>query len=127
MRTGWSIVASTLALLALLAADAEAGRLIRDTSGAAMQFHDSQMMASPMIRMPTPLGASFWPFIGYPQAPTMTILNIIQVPELNQPPPPPPPPPAPSKFWIARCGVFVELNVSSAMNLMEEERKPCTQ
>lgn len=128
MRAGWSILTSTLVLLALLGTDAEGSRLVRDFSGDAMQRHSSRMMASPMLRIPTPLGTSFWPFIAYPPAPIMTIVNIhIQVPVSDQPPTPPPAPPAPPKFWIARCGVFVELDVSSTMNLMEEERKPCAQ
>ena len=106
ISSGWWVLVSTVVLPALLGTEAEAGRTLREFSGDAMQRHDSRMMASPLER---------------------SIVNIqIQPPELNQPPPPPPTPPARAKFWTARCGVFVELEVSSTMNLMEEERKPCS-
>jgi hypothetical protein len=114
-------------LVALLSAEAEAGRMLLDFSGDPMQRYDSRMMNSPMSSFPGPFGISLWPYIAYPPAPSMTIVNVqIQLPELNQPPTPPPPPLARPKFWTARCGSFVELEVSSAMNLMEEERKPCS-
>jgi len=126
MKAGWWVWLSTLVLLALLGTEVEAGRILREFSGDAMQRHDSRMMASPLMRFPGLFGISHWPFIAYLPAPTMTIVNIeIQLPELNQPPTLPPPPPARSKFWTARCGVFVELEVSATMNLMEEEAKPC--
>jgi hypothetical protein len=113
-------------LVALLGAEAEAGRMVRDFSGDAMQRYDSSMMASPMMRFPGLFGISLWPYIAYPPAPSMTIVNVqIQLPELNQPPTPQPTPPVRPKFWTARCGAFVELEVSSTMNLMEEESKPC--
>ena len=106
ISSGWWVLVSTVVLPALLGTEAEAGRTLREFSGDAMQRHDSRMMASPLER---------------------SIVNIqIQPPELNQPPPPPPTPPARAKFWTARCGVFVELEVSSTLNLMEEERKPCS-
>ena len=126
MKAGLWVSVSTLVLLALLGTEAEAGRTLREFSGDAMQRFDSRMMASPVMRFPGLFGQSLWPYIAYPPAPSMTIVNIqIQIPELNQPPPPPPP--ARPKFWTARCGVFVELEVSSTMNLMEEEAKPCSQ
>jgi len=127
MKAGSWVLASALGLSPLLGTDAEAGRMLREFSGEAMQRHDSRMMASPLLRFPGLFGLSLWPYIAYPPAPSMTIVNIqIQIPELNQPPKPPPAPPARSKFWTARCGVFVELEVSSTMNLMEEEAKPCS-
>jgi hypothetical protein len=127
MKAGLWVSASTLVLLALLGTEAEAGRTLRESSGDAMQRFDSRMMASPVMRFPGLFGQSLWPYIAYPSAPSMTIVNVlIQIPELNQPPTPPPPPPARPKFWTARCGVFVELEVSSTMNLMEEETKPCS-
>jgi hypothetical protein len=93
-----------------------------------MQRYDSRMMASPVMHFTGLFGQSLWPYIAYPPAPSMTIVNIqIQIPDLDQPPPPPATPPARPKFWTARCGVFVELEVSSTMNLMEEERKSCSQ
>jgi hypothetical protein len=123
MKAGAGFLFSIVVLLAVFGTNAEGSRLIRDFSGDAMQRHSSRMMSSPMIRMPTPLGTSFWPFIAYPPAPMMTIVNIhIDVPASDQPPTVPP---APPKFWIERCGIFVQLDVSSTMNLMEEERKPC--
>lgn len=64
------------------------------------------------------------PLIGFPMTPNLTIVNV-QVERPEEPPPPPPKPPAPAKFWIARCGSFVELQVSPTMNLMEEEQKGC--
>ena len=126
MKTRWRVWTTAVVLLALLGTEAEAGRIIRDSSGDAMQRYNSQMLDSPMLRIPAPLGLAFGPFLVYPPAPTMTIVNVqIQLPELYAPPAPPPPPPARAKFWTAQCGVFVELEVSPKMNLMEEERKPC--
>jgi hypothetical protein len=54
----------------------------------------------------------------------MSVLNItIDRPE--QPAPPVPAiPPAPAGFWIARCGTFVQIDVSKA-DVLEEERKDC--
>jgi len=126
MKGGWWILALTVVFSSLLSTDAAASRLIRDASGDAMQRYDSRMMASPLMRFPGQFGVSFWPFISYPPSPSMTIVNIqIQIPELNHPPTPPPTPPARPKFWTARCGIFIELEVSSTMNLREEEAKPC--
>jgi hypothetical protein len=126
MKAGLWVSASTLVLLALLGTEAEAGRTFRESSGDAMQRFDSRMMASPVMRFPGLSGLSLWPYIAYTSAPSMTIVNVqIQIPEVDQRPTPPPAPPAHSKFWTARCGVFVELEVSSTMNLIEEETKPC--
>ena len=127
VKAGWWVWTSTVVLLVLLGADAEAGRTLREFSGDAMQRYDSRMMSSPVMRFPGLFGLSLWPYIVYPPAPSMTIVNVqIQIPELDQRPTPPPTPPGRPKFWTARCGVFVELEVSSTMNLMEEERKPCS-
>ncbi|HKO29680.1 MAG TPA: hypothetical protein VJU54_00955 [Nitrospiraceae bacterium] len=127
MKTRCWIWTLTVILLALLGTEAQAGRTLRDFSGDAMQRYDSQMMSSPLTYFPGTFGISVWPFIAYPPAPSMTIVNVqVQVPELDQRPMPPPTPPAHSKFWTARCGGFVELEVSSTMNLMEEEGKPCS-
>ena len=126
MKARWWVLVSAVLLVALLDAKAEAGRTLREFSGDAMQRFDSSMMASPMMGFPGLFGISLWPYIAYPPGPSMTIVNVqMQLPELNQPSTPPPTPPARPKFWIARCGVFVELEVSSILNLMEEERKPC--
>jgi|SRR4026207_355920 hypothetical protein len=126
MKAGWWVLALTVVLFPLLGTDAAASRLIRDASGDAMQRYDSRMMASPLTNFSSRFGIYGWPFIYYPPALPMTIVNIqIQIPELNHPPTPPPTPPARPKFWTARCGVFIELEVSSTMNLMEEEAKPC--
>jgi hypothetical protein len=118
MKASWWVLVSTVVLLALLSTEAEAGRTLRDFSGDAMQRYDSRMMESPLMRFPGLFGISRWPYIAYPPAPSVT--------ELNQPLTPPPLPSARPKFWTARCGVFVELEVSSTMNLMEEEAKPCS-
>lgn len=127
MKAGGWVLASTLVLLVLLGTNAEAGRMLRDASGDPMQRFDSRMMSSPVMRFPGLFGISLWPYIAYPPAPSTTIVNIqIQMSALDQPPAPPPTAPAHPKFWTARCGVFVELEVSSTMNLMEEERKPCS-
>ncbi|MEO7861388.1 MAG: hypothetical protein ABIU05_13285 [Nitrospirales bacterium] len=127
ISSGWWVLVSTLVLPAVLGiTEAEAGTL-REFSGDAMQRHDSRMMASPLERYPGLFGISPWPYIAYPPSPSMTIVNVqIPPPELNQSPPPPPTPPARAKFWTARCGVFAEFEVSSTMNLMEEERKACS-
>ncbi|HEV8329677.1 MAG TPA: hypothetical protein VGQ08_19590 [Nitrospiraceae bacterium] len=127
MKAGLWVSASTLVLLALLGTEAEAGRTFRESSGDAMQRFDSRMMASPVMRFPGLSGLSLWPYLAYWPTPSMIIVNVqIQIPEVHQRPTPPPAPPARSKFWTARCGVFVELEVSSTMNLMEEETKPCS-
>jgi len=124
MKAVWSLVAPIVVLI-LLSTDAGAVRSVRDFSGDAMQSYSSRMLDSPMLRIPTLLGTTFWPFLPYPPAPTMMFVDIqLQMPEMA-PPPPPPTPPAHAKFWTQRCGIFVELEASSTMNLIEEERKPC--
>ena len=116
---------STVVMLGLLGADVEAGGRLRDFSGDAMQRYDGRMMSSPVMHFPGLFGISLWPYIIYPPTPSLTSVNVqVQIPELDQRPAQTPPPS--SKFWIARCGVFVELDVSSTMNLIEEERKPCS-
>ena len=127
MKAGLWVSASTFVLFALLCTEAEAGRTLREFSGDAMQRHDSRMMESPLMGFPGLFGSSLWPDIAYPLPPSRTSVNVqIQLPELNQPPPPTPTPAGRPKFWTARCGVFVELEVNSTMNLMEEETKPCS-
>ena len=126
MKTGSCIWTSAVILVASLWTEAEAGSMHRDSSGDAMQRHASRMMSDSVMRFPGMFGRSLGPYIAYSQAPPMTIVNIeVQIPEVDQRPTPPPTPPARSKFWTVRCGVFVELEMSSTMNLMEEERKPC--
>jgi hypothetical protein len=122
----WVLVFTTVTFL--FVADGEAGTIARDFSGDAMQSHDSRMMNSPLQRIPPVLGLSFWPFISYLPAPSLTVVNVqINLPALVAPSPiPPPPPPARSKFWINRCGSFVEIEVSPTTNLMEEEQNPCS-
>ena len=109
----------------LLVTNAEAARYPRDFSGDAMQRFDSQMPSSPMLRFPGMLGTSYWPFVPYLPAPSMTFANIVL--EFPEAPPPPLPPklPPPPRFWFAHCGVFVGMDVTSTTNLMEEEGKPC--
>ena len=127
MKHGCWIWTPTVIFLALLGTEAEAGRMFRDSSGDAMQRYDSRMMTSPVTLFPGMFGRSLWPYIAYPQAPALMIVNIqVQIPELDHRPTSPPAAPIRPKFWTARCGVFVELEVSSKMNLMEEERKPCS-
>lgn len=127
VRRTWHLWAWTpIVLLVLFCTDVEAGRRLHDFSGDAMQRYDSRMMSSPVMRFPGLFGISLWPYIVYPPAPSLTIVNVhVKIPELD-PRPAPTSSPASSKFWIARCGVFVELELSSTMNLMEEERKPCS-
>jgi hypothetical protein len=112
----------------LFVADGEAGTIVRDFSGDAMQSHDSRMMNSPLQRIPPVLGLSFWPFISYLPAPSLTIVNVqINLPESVSPSPiPPRVAPARPKFWINRCGSFVEIEVSPTTNLMEEEQHSCS-
>ena len=127
MKVVFSAWISTVLLLFLLGADVEASRRLRDVSGDPMQSYDSRMMSSPMTRFPGLFGISLWPYIIYPPAPSMTILNVqVQVPNLDQQPMTASTPPARPKFWIARCGGFIELEVDSTMSLMDEERKPCS-
>lgn len=103
---------------------AMAGRFPRDFSGDAMQQYDSRLPSSPMVRFPGLLGLSYWPFIPYPPAPSMPLFNIVIESPAEPPVPIPAKPPAPAKFWIARCGTFVEIDVATT-NLLEEERKDC--
>ena len=112
--------------LVLLATGVEASGTPRDSSGDPMQRFNSQMMPSPMIRFPAVLGISQWPYINYPPAPSMTIVNVkVDIPEVEQPAASMSTPPARPKFWIARCGGFTELEVTSTMSLIDEEQKPC--
>ena len=122
-------IAATLIflLLVLLGTNVEAGRIPHDSSGDPMQRHNSQMMASPMTRFPGIMGITVWPYIKYPPAPSTTIVNVeVRVPSLESRPEPMPTPPARPKFWIARCGSFVEIELSPAMSLIDEESKPCS-
>lgn len=107
----------------LLVTNAEA--YPRDFSGDAMQRFNSQMPSSPMLRFPAILGTSYWPFVPYLPAPSMTFANIVVESPEPAPPPPVPKPPAPARFWFSHCGEFVGIDVTSTTNLMEEERKPC--
>jgi hypothetical protein len=106
---------------------ADAGRLPRDFSGDAMQRHDSQMMASPMNRIPSLLGMTLWPFNPYYYAPpSLTVINVeINLPSAERPSALPVAPAVRPIFWTNRCGVFVEIKVSPTTNLIEEETKPC--
>jgi hypothetical protein len=121
------VLAWTFTVLLLASTDVEASRRLRDVSGDPLQRYDSRMMSSPMMRFPGLLGMSHWPYIVYAPAPSVTIVNVqVQMPELDERPAPAPTPPARPKFWIARCGGFVELEVNPTMNLMDEERKACS-
>lgn len=127
MKLSRCVFAFTAAFF-LLGADGEAGTIVRDFSGDAMQSHDSRMMNSPLQRIPPILGLSFWPFISYLPAPSLTVVNVqINLPELASPSPiPPPVTQARPKFWINRCGSFVEIEVRPSTNLMEEEQHSCS-
>ena len=105
-------------LVPLLGAEAEA-----DFSGDAMQRYDSRMMDSPMARFPDQI--YLWPRITYPLAPSMASVIVQIHPLVLKQPTTPLTPTIRPKFWSARCGAFVELEVSSVMSLMEEETKPC--
>jgi hypothetical protein len=121
------VLAGTFTVLLLASTDVEASRRLRDVSGDPLQRYDSRMMSSPMMRFPGLFGMSHWPYIVYAPAPSVTIVNVqVQMPELDERPAPAPTPPARPKFWIARCGGFVELEVNPTMNLMDEERKACS-
>ena len=116
---------SIIAFLGFLATDALSGQYPRDFSGDAMQRHESRLPSSPMLRFPAILGLSYWPFINYPPAPSMPVFNIVvELPdETNQPAPTRPP--ASAKFWIARCGTFVEIDATKADLIQEENRTDC--
>lgn len=122
----WILIFITVSFI--LSAEVEAGTIVRDFSGDAMQSHDSRMMNSPLQRIPPVLGLSFWPFVSYLPAPSLTVVNVeINLPALVPPSPiQPAPPRARSKFWINRCGSFVEIEVSATTNLMEEEQDFCS-
>jgi hypothetical protein len=125
------IVIAMVAWTGVCAAQVGAGTIVRDFSGEAMQRHDSRMRESPMNRIPTLLGMSFWPFNPYFYAPpSLTVVNVeIHMSAPDQPTTPQAASvssvPARPKFWTNRCGVFLEIEVSGKTNLMEEEEKPC--
>ncbi|MDI3466212.1 MAG: hypothetical protein OJF50_005033 [Nitrospira sp.] len=128
MKFGRGVSAFIAILLLLCDAHGEAGTIVRDFSGDAMQRYDSRMMNSPLQRISPVLGLSFWPFIPYLPAPSLTVVNVqINLPVSPSPSPiPPASPPARPKFWINRCGIFVEIEVGPATNLMEEEQTLCS-
>ena len=97
----------------------------RDFSGDTLQSHSSRMISSPVTPFVGQLGTTFSTYLVYP-APqsTPSVKAQIQAPDVGTTPSPTSP--ARPKFWTARCGKFVALEASSTMNLMEEERKPCT-
>lgn len=119
------LIVATLVLLT--ASEGKGGTLVRDFSGDAMQNHNSHMMDSPLQRIPPVLGLSFWPFISYLPAPSLTVVNVeVIFPTVVAPTSLSPPKVVPSKFWTNRCGVFVEIEVNSDKNLLEEERTSCS-
>lgn len=127
MKIGrWALVFIIVSFI--FGAEVEAGTIVRDFSGDAMQSHDSRMMNSPLQRIPSVLGLSSWPFIPYLPAPSLTVVNVqINLPAMVPAAPiPPPAAPARSKFWIERCGSFVEIEVSATTNLIEEEQNSCS-
>jgi hypothetical protein len=124
MRQYW-LALSVCSLWLLATQNATAGRFPRDVSGDAMQQYDSRLLSSPMIRFPSLLGLSYWPFVPYPPAPSMPVFNIVIESSVEPSAPPPAKLPAPAKFWIARCGTIVEIDVAKT-NLLEEEGKDCT-
>ena len=100
-------------------------RIPRDVSGDALQSDNSRMVSSPVMPFLGQFGAPFSTYIVYPPARSKASVKVqAQIPDLV--PTPSPTPPARPKFWTARCGDFVALDASSTMNLMEEERKPCS-
>ena len=97
----------------------------RDFSGDALQRDDSRMVSSPVMPFLGQFGAPYSIYIVYPPARSTARVKVqVQISDLV--PTPAPTPPARPQFWTARCGDFVALDVSSTMNLMEEERKPCS-
>jgi hypothetical protein len=128
MKPSRYVIAFTVAGFLVGVGLGEAGTIARDFSGDAMQSHDSRMMNSPLQHIPPVLGLSYWPFISYLPAPSLTVVNVqINLPTMESPSPLPPlSPPARSKFWINRCGGFVEIEVSPTTNLMEEEQGSCS-
>ena len=116
---------SIVAFVGFLATDALSGQYPRDFSGDPMQRHESRMPSSPMLRFPAILGLSYWPFIAYPPAPSMSIFNLaVQLPDKTDEPPVAKPP-ASAKFWIARCGTFVEIDATKTDLIQEENRQDC--
>ena len=89
-----------------------------------MQGYESRIPESRLPHIRGRHGRAIQPLIGSTLSQNLTIITIpVERPE--EPPPPPLKPAAPAKFWTARCGVFVELQVSPTMNLLEEEQKSC--
>jgi hypothetical protein len=112
----------------IFGAEVQAGSIVRDFSGDAMQSYDSRMMNSPLQRIQPVLGLSSWPFISYLPAPALIVVTVqINFPELASPSPiPSPATPTRPKFWINRCGTFVEIQISSTTNMIDEEQSPCS-
>jgi len=117
--------AAAILIFAFTTADpAIANRYLRDSSGDAMQRYDSRMPASPMLRFPGLFGTTYRTIVAYPQAPEMQVFNFMNEMLGEIAPAVQNKPPASSKFWIGRCGTFVEIDVAKA-NLIEEESKAC--
>ena len=112
MKQGRWIWTATVILLALLGTEVDvSASVFGNSSGDAMQRYDGMF------------GGSLWPYFTFPPAPSLVIVNVQdQIRESDQRPSSL----AAPRFWSARCGIFVELEVSPKMNLMEEERKPCS-
>ena len=69
----------------LFVADGEAGTIVRDFSGDAMQRHDSRMMSSPLQRIPD-TGIVVLAVHTLPSGPSLTVVNIqINLPALVSP------------------------------------------
>ena len=120
MKVRLCVWISTLVMFALPGTEVEASTTLRHSSGDAMQSYDSLMMIS-NDAPPWFIRYVLLPILVYPQVPSITIVNVeVNIPELEQRPTRPPRPPARPIFWSARRGVFVELDVTSTMNLMEE-------
>ncbi len=129
MKLFWTAL-TILFLLALPTERAEAVTYPQDASGTPMQRFDSRMPDSPVADFPGLLGSSYWPYLSSPirpLSPPVTIMNVlIEAPEASLPPVQSKAPGS-AKFWTARCGTYVQVDMDSVRDMTEEEGKPCTQ
>lgn len=120
------LVSVILFFLALSTPRAEAVIYLYDASGTPMQRNESRMPDSPVANYPGLLGPYYWPFLPSPYSPLAPIINIlVETPEVSVQPEQPKHR-APAKFWLAHCGMYVEMNIDAITNVTEEEAKPCT-
>ena len=90
-----------------------------DLSGVRMQRYDA---LNEMGQFP---GRLTNPQLSYLPPRSLIFVNVLRIPEAPPDLPLSPKPSAAPRFWIAHCGGFVEINLASTANLIEEEQRAC--